>query len=392
MSLTIVADDLTGAADAAGACGQTHSSAVVFGLGAPWPSAEILAVDTESRYLPESQAATLVASAVRRSVSMGRPVFKKIDSLLRGNVGAEVRAALSELARQKPGIAVVAPAFPATGRTTAGGIVHVNGAAHASGAFRGDVVHSLAAGGLIAGRAGVAATSAEDLARSIRDMRERGFGAVVLDAATDADLERVARATDVLDFPVLVAGSGGLASHVVPSRSTRLGHLGDRFTVTRVLVVVGSYSALARAQIQELRADGVHHVSVSVGGALSPQGWTHSEEPTVDVLLTPDLDTPVEKENARAVAAAVAAEVSAAADDYDALVLTGGETARAVVDALGVDHMRVLGEIEPGVVVSELPENGPLLVSKAGAFGDSGTLVRIIKTLKSKTTEVSDHT
>lgn len=390
MSLTIVADDLTGAADAAGAYGQTHSSAVVFGLDAPWPSAEILAIDTESRYLTESQAAELVASTVRRSVSMGRGVFKKIDSLLRGNVGVEVSAALAELAREEAGIAIVAPAFPATGRTTVGGIVHVNGVPHASGAFSGDVAAALAAGGLTAGRA-VAAGSPADIARRIRDMKDQGLHAVVLDATSDADLERIARATELLDFPVLVTGSGGLASHLVPSRPNRNEQLADRFTITRVLVVVGSYSTLAKSQIQELLAGGVHHIGVSHGEARDAHSWVHAKGSEVDVLLTPDLSIPVDKDNAPGVAAAVAAAVRAIADDYDALVLTGGETARAVVDALGVDHMRVLGEIEPGVVVSELSGNRPLLVTKAGAFGDSGTLARIIKTLKSKTTEVSIH-
>jgi uncharacterized protein YgbK (DUF1537 family) len=95
------------------------------------------------------------------------------------------------------------------------------------------------------------------------------------------------------------------------------------------------------------------------------------------VVLTPDLTLAVEKSNASSVAGALAEAVAAIIDGYDALLLTGGETARAVIDTLGVGSMTVVGEIEPGVVVSRLPGDLPLLVTKAGAFGDSRTLVRI---------------
>ncbi|WIB37142.1 four-carbon acid sugar kinase family protein [Curtobacterium sp. MCJR17_043] len=111
-TLTIVADDLTGAADAAGGYGSARTSAVVLGPDVPWPAADVLAVDTESRYLPEQEAADLVGSVVRRSVALGRPVFKKIDSLLRGNVGAELAAALTAISGAERGLAVVAPRLP----------------------------------------------------------------------------------------------------------------------------------------------------------------------------------------------------------------------------------------------------------------------------------------
>ena len=72
---TIVADDLTGAADAAASYGGTHTSAVVLDIEAAWPEAEILAVNTESRYLPEAEAAAAVAYTVRRALGLGNRVF-----------------------------------------------------------------------------------------------------------------------------------------------------------------------------------------------------------------------------------------------------------------------------------------------------------------------------
>ncbi len=58
------------------------------------------------------------------------------------------------------------------------------------------------------------------------------------------------------------------------------------------------------------------------------------------------------------------------------LVLTGGDTARALLEALDIPWLRIVGEVEPGV---PLCVAGPLtrpIVTKAGAFGDADTLRR----------------
>jgi Uncharacterized protein conserved in bacteria len=60
------------------------------------------------------------------------------------------------------------------------------------------------------------------------------------------------------------------------------------------------------------------------------------------------------------------------------LVMTGGDTARAMLDALDVEELFIEGELEPGVAVSAPVEpHGFRAVLKAGAFGDDGTLLRI---------------
>jgi uncharacterized protein YgbK (DUF1537 family) len=379
----IVADDLTGAADATGHYAAMYSSAVVFDIESSWPSVEIVAIDTESRYLAEDEAADLVASVVRRSVSQGRSVFKKLDSLLRGNIGIEIAAALAAVSGDQRGLALVAPAFPATGRTTVNGIVHVNGVHHADGRFGGDVAHALASGDLTTGNApDVLGETTAQLAQRLTQLHAGGLDAIVLDATRDDELERIARAAELLEFPTLLAGSGGLASHIAPDRERRTlqepagGIRIDRDASPRTLTIVGSYSELARAQVGELIDAGVHHVPVRPGESSAQRVREETARSVGDVVLTPDLTLAIEKSNASSVAGSLAEAVAAIIDGYDALVLTGGETARAVIDTLGVGSMTVVGEIEPGVVVSRLPGDLPLLVTKAGAFGDSRTLVR----------------
>jgi D-threonate/D-erythronate kinase len=60
------------------------------------------------------------------------------------------------------------------------------------------------------------------------------------------------------------------------------------------------------------------------------------------------------------------------------LVATGGETARAALDALGIRRLRLLGEVEPGLPISVADRwVRPMpVVTKAGAFGSTQALVR----------------
>ena len=408
----IIADDLTGAADAAAAYGPTHTSSVMLDVGSPWPEAEILSINTESRYLAAEEAAAAVTSAVGRALEQDRRVFKKIDSLLRGNVGAEVAAALATATQGRGrGLAIAAPAFPATGRTTLRGIVHVGGRQNIEGRFGGDVGGALAAGGLtVEVLAGEAGRTPEDLAAHLRDVQERGIDAVVLDASSDQDLQAIVAAADLLDFPALLVGSGGLAAHIASreegsARNAQVRHVG------RTLTVIGSYSSLARQQTEALVAAarlaellGRQHVAARHRGTAGAEHITldHTalEGPAVarlvaeamtrnDVVLTPDPMGTVDKAQALVVAEALARATAGGIGHCDALVMTGGETATAVLKALGAGSFTVLGEIEPGVVMSLLPEPLPLLVTKAGAFGDAGTLARTIQFLTGTTTEMS---
>ncbi|WP_066521016.1 four-carbon acid sugar kinase family protein [Curtobacterium ammoniigenes] len=387
LPLTIVADDLTGAADAVGAHGAHYRTSIVFDAGAADQDADIVAIDTATRYAAPDEARQTVASAFADALRAGRSVFKKVDSLLRGNIGAEIAAAASAMTGQEARSAFVlfAPAYPGVGRTTQHGVVHVGGTVASRCPFGGDAVRAIGADGVRAQRV-PAALTLDALVVRLEALHHAGLDGAVIDAASDEDLALVVAANERLGFPTLLAGSGGLAGHVLPRRDS------SRTPTTpapapgaaRVLTVVGSYSDLARAQIDRLVDRGARHLQVPVSreaGTGLPTDVHHMHE---DLVLTPDLAAPVDTGNALRVAASVAAAVVDIAEPFDAIVLTGGETARAVIDALGVRTLRVLGELEPGVVVSSAGAARPLLVTKAGAFGDAETLARAADHLRTQ--------
>src|SRR3712207_1977795 len=126
-AIAIIADDLTGAADSGVQLVRAgYRTAVVF-RGCPVPSEsdlDAVALDTDSRPMPAGFAAKRVVEAAN-AVRDARIVYKKMDSTLRGPVAAELVAALEATGHRT---AVVAPAFPAAGRTTVGGVQLIRGA------------------------------------------------------------------------------------------------------------------------------------------------------------------------------------------------------------------------------------------------------------------------
>jgi len=68
-----------------------------------------------------------------------------------------------------------------------------------------------------------------------------------------------------------------------------------------------------------------------------------------------------------------------------ALILTGGDTARSVCEALHIDGIELLGEIETGVPVGRAVGSTLVIVTKAGAFGGPRALALARETLRGRT-------
>ncbi|GHJ42065.1 four-carbon acid sugar kinase family protein [Streptomyces sp. TS71-3] len=423
--LLIVADDLSGAADTAAAFAHRAGTAVLLDPGARPAGATVVAVDTDSRYLPPGEAAARVTRALA-GYGPGTRVYKKIDSTLRGAVGPEVRACLSAL-RDRDGVrplAVVAPAFPATGRMVVGGRVLVDGVP-LEDVRPGHVplAEQLASAGLAVESLGLDALRRGDGARLLAEASRRA-DAVVVDAVTDADLARVLPAT--ADLPVLLVGSGGLAHHLAlpevagpePGPETAgqdptpgaVGHgpapevagsapdpetgtpppasgpagTGPPRTPPPLLICVGSRTAQARSQRRAL-IDRLPAVAVTVGtGPGAPLAAGRALRAALlaghHVVLSPDPREEVRPARAGQFAHALAEAAAGGLPLAGALIATGGETARAVLRAAGAGSLAVQGEPAPGVVRMRTP-GGLTVVTKAGAFGTEDTLLNAARAL-----------
>jgi uncharacterized protein YgbK (DUF1537 family) len=392
MEVAIIADDLTGAADTGVQLVRAgYRTAVVF-QGAPMPPAEDLdavALDTDSRAMPDGFAAKRVLEA-GRAVRDARIVYKKLDSTLRGPVAAELAAALGATGRER---AVVAPAFPSAGRTTVDGVQLVRGVPVHETEAKDDPRTPVREGHvptlLAASFPSVRSLSIEDLAdpTTIRQALE-DTGCVVADATSDEALEALVQAVPD-PYEVLWAGSAGLAlalGNVYPGP-----HAGTTpaapTPVRRVLLVIGSLSGVARGQLRSL-ADEYRCAAVSV--AADRSGAVEEALETARAALSGEVCAAIHSTYDRyssdaGIFVEALAEVAAGLSEdglFDALVLTGGETAVGVARRLGAVGIRLEGEVEPGIPVGSLIGPNPYrVVTKAGGFGKPDTLVKVVERL-----------
>ena len=116
--LVVVADDLTGATDTGLQFSKVGLRTEVYFDPPLLPgSGDVIVITTESRSRPADEARRRVAQAGARIRSWNvRHIYKKIDSTMRGNIGAEVEALANSLDRR---LVILTPAFPANGRTVA---------------------------------------------------------------------------------------------------------------------------------------------------------------------------------------------------------------------------------------------------------------------------------
>jgi D-threonate/D-erythronate kinase len=216
---------------------------------------------------------------------------------------------------------------------------------------------------------------------------------VICDAETDADLAAITSASMGLARRAVWVGSAGLARQLQRTGERRVptGALDPSADIAKgpVLFVVGSASRVAREQTERLAAL-PEMVTVCVPVRVLQAGpraaeWAEQEERMMralgagqDVLVMADGEALLTYRHGADLAGAIGRFVTGAADRVSGLVATGGETARAVLDAWQVRGLRVLGEVDTGVPFSvaegwvrRLP-----VVTKAGGFGDPETLVR----------------
>jgi uncharacterized protein YgbK (DUF1537 family) len=367
--ITVIADDLTGAADAAVA----FAMPAYVSLGADAPPLAVVAFDTDSRALPEAEAARRVHAAALAALRPASRLYKKIDSTLRGNAGSEIAAAV-RAANEVRGkaVAIVCPAYPRTGRTVRGGRVLVHGVPPDDLPSVGDL---LRAAGLNAlrWRPGEAAPESAN--------------ALVCDAEADDDLAAIARAGAALPHAVVWTGSAGLARHLTAALGLRApaGPPLPKPAQGPVLTLVGSRAPMARAQAAALAESGaVEAIPLS---AEAPAAVARALAAGRDVLVRIPEELEFEPARAGALAQALGHLAQVNAARIGGLVATGGDSARAALTALGAKGLYLVRELEAGVPLGVADGERPIpVVTKSGAFGDRDTLLRCHAALRRRTT------
>ena len=406
----MVADDLTGAnAAAAGFARRGFRAATASAADRPDVVAEMVArfdvvvATTDSRHeTPE-----VAAERVDRVVEAGWPadlVCNRIDTTLRGNVGATTAAVLAAVRRasDRRVVALCAPAHPAAGRHTIGGTQLLDGRRleetevardPRTPVTTSDVVALLARqADLATVLVPMAAVTGDEsaLVDAVAAAVDEGADVVVADATTEDHLERVAAAAAAAAVArnrdlVWVTTDPGPASAAL---ADALG-LGEGAHQAPLLVVSGSATELTRTQLGRLTTErGVAvHRTPCVGDTAVPD--VDATGKLLDTLLTDaapgevvalatvvdesDL-RPVSPEQAEEVPRTLARAVRRNLEEHavDGLYSTGGDVTAALLAELGSRGLEVTDEVVPLAVAGTLvggPFDGLPLVTKGGLVG-----------------------
>ncbi|MGH7121215.1 MAG: four-carbon acid sugar kinase family protein [Acetobacteraceae bacterium] len=359
----LVADDLTGALDAAvqfalDVPGFPVLLAPDAGAGDIEPDASA-AISTGSRELEPAAAASLPPTAP--FLADADIAFLKVDSLLRGNWPVELARVLAAL----PGrTCIFAPAFPAQRRCTERGRQIAPGPD--------GQMHVLP----VIPHAALGAVGLRAILVPAGTLPHADPGSVLIcDAVCDADLNAlVVAAARAIDGRVLWCGSAGLAralSGCPPPAIT--------LDASPPLVIVGSDHAVARGQIAALPSQAA--IVVAPGsdatGAIARIDRTIGRVPCIiSFHHLGGLSRPAASGTIQRRLAAILPHLRLPVR----LVVIGGETLSLVCQVVGAEALLLEGEWLPGVPRSRIAGgiwHGVSLLSRSGAFGEADFFRRL---------------
>lgn len=334
MRLCIIADDLTGALDSAAPfAGRGLSVQVALSPNATAKvaasGAQVIAVSTRSRD-GDAGAARAAMAQVMAALPAGVPMLKKIDSRLKGHIAAE-------LAVLNPSRLLVAPAIPDFGRIQQGG--HVQG-------------HGV--------------TQPIPIADALGPLADR---ALIPDVTSAADMTAALEMAAPGD---LLVGARGLAEALAIRMTGQ-----DQATMVvpraeRSLLVIGSRDPITVEQARRVQASGLATMLPAPLGQADP--GAPPPAPHLLVQATAGDVTRTGAQVAHALARSIHPRLTA---DRQALLLSGGATAEAVLAHMGIASLRLAGECLPGLPLANAGEIS--IIAKSGGFGDADTLVTLLK-------------
>jgi len=350
--IIVLADDLSGAAEIAGIAFDYGLSAEVQRQFEPATTAQVIAVDTDSRDLPAAGAAQQLRAIAEQVIAI-RPglIFKKVDSLLRGNVRAEIEAMLDVTGQRR---ALLIPANPSRGRVIANGSYLIDGVPLDQTPFAADSNHPrlsaevreyLGDGELYLHFVGEQDGIPDD-------------GIIVPDVSAASHVERRARE---VTSDTLAAGAADFFAALLETQSQRLRAATPSVQIVPpALLVCGSRASWSRRR-QDCEAAGIPVIALADGvrggpvtGALSigigdreVSVWHDIFQSGMLRLVDSFMKNPGVK----------------------TMLIEGGATAEAIAQQFGWMRFTVESSAPAGVgVLRPLVENAPLVVVKPGSY------------------------
>jgi uncharacterized protein YgbK (DUF1537 family) len=348
--ILILADDLSGAAELAGAAFHHGLTAEIQTRLDPSASTEALALDTDSRLSTPLEAANRVQSLLQPVHShQAALLYKKVDSLLRGNVRAEIEAVMQAAGLPR---AVLVSANPTRGRTIAGGRYFIDGQPLNQSPLAADPHHPR----LSADIQTLLGNGREPLHIVHRHQPLPPSGILVPDIESPADVAQIAT---LADDQTLMAGAADFFEALLISRGySKPQAVGSPDMTKPALLLCGSRAAWPARQAACQRAG----VPVRVADALD----TVNRE--FGALLVGLGEQKIEPNAALSALASLAQQMLSRLP-INTLLIEGGATAAAVAQRMNWTRLSVAARTPSGVgALKPVSRIAPLVLMKPGSY------------------------
>lgn len=385
IKLAVLADDFTGALDTAVQFSSKGAATMLFKPEALMEKSDldcqVIAIDMQTRHLTRDDAYAVAYAIAKRVRIKGIPyLYVKTDSALRGNVGATLEAVVDAWEEN----VIFAPSYPDTGRLVRQGILTIEGIPASQSHFAQDlfnpVVHD-SVYDMIAEQSTIPVVHEPCAERAI----------VLKNAESNEELETIAHQA-VRSGSTLLAGCAGLARFLPDALRLSTGEIEMPEIDGPMVVISGSTSPVSVEQLRRGKEYGfesyVFRDILKEKADFTPivqRVKRLKDELGLIIEVGCEADggscaDSFEKKGKRiAHNLGKAAEKIVRSGFSGTLFVFGGDTLASVVRQLGATGIQPMGEIECGVVVSQIDISGQRipLISKSGSFGSANVLEKI---------------
>lgn len=415
IKLLIVADDFTGALDTGVQFSKNDVKTMVttnfsINFAEIESDIEVLVVNTETRHSDMKTAYERVFRVVSNAIAYGVQYFyKKTDSILRGNIGAELTALLQACNIEQ---LCFIPAFPQINRTTENGCQLIDGLPLDQTDQANDPFEPV----LTCNISSIIAQQSNINVRIVDRFGYNGaFGGepkvpeiVLFDAASEDDLLQIGRILQSVNRLNVIAGCAGFAEALLTFMSFENKQISLKKQRKITLIISGSLNNVSIEQLNYAQSHGIAGYTLSCGQKLNKEYMSSksgeqlvreiSDRLSMDGrfiinVVTERLEIDEAKKYALQhgisieslhiqIAKNVGVMVKKVLENIkvDALVVFGGDTLLGIMETLGCDGITPSEEILPGVVISDVVSNrySFQVVSKAGSFGEKDVVFKIL--------------
>jgi len=406
--LLIIADDLTGAIEAGVLLAKQHIPSRVIhqpdfnNVALPVGEVAVLVYNTESRHIAAEEAAERVRIILKKAKAAGiKRFYKKTDSTMRGNIGAELEAFLSESGQQT--IAFI-PAHPRLKRFTRNGFHFIGEKLLHETEFGIDPLEPIRNSfipELIQQQTSISVNST-----SLTNAHINEKGITVFDCNSEIELADIAQFLMKNNSHHAISGSAAMVE-LLP----KLFHLHSIHTEmpklqAPVLLINGSLNPISRQQVFLAGKTGVKTIPAPTElmnrKKLSDLDTLHSfinlvteameEHQKIIVASTPVMDSKshefpikdqVSSHGFEAVSELMGNIVSGVLKNISigTLIVFGGDTLMGIMKALGCSYIEPKSEVMPGVAISlaRFGDNQILLITKPGGYGEEDVILKLME-------------